>query len=208
MKQLILTALLALPALPALAEPIYGRVTGVAPDDTLNVRAAPSADAEDIGDLAHDEMGIEVTGTDESGQWGRIIWNEGNGWIALAYFEPSPPELVPGTTLPAGLMCAGTEPFWSLRLSGAGAVFSSPEATVPDLSLLQSTPAAGSPGYPLWMSFSGASVDGLMVVRDLECSDGMSDRSYGWTADLALFSETGGLVHTGCCALPLEAGQH
>ena len=48
----------------ALAEPGYFRVTDVASDDTLNVRALPDAHSEDIGDLAHDQTAVEVIDTD------------------------------------------------------------------------------------------------------------------------------------------------
>jgi hypothetical protein len=56
------------------AEPSYMRVTGVASNDSLNVRAEPRASSADIGDLAFNARGVEVIGTDASGAWGRIIW--------------------------------------------------------------------------------------------------------------------------------------
>ncbi|MEO1155590.1 MAG: SH3 domain-containing protein, partial [Pseudomonadota bacterium] len=42
-------------------------VTGVASDDVLNIRSAPSATAEIIGTLAHNETGVEVVGEGPAG---------------------------------------------------------------------------------------------------------------------------------------------
>ena len=78
------------------------RVTDSVQKGGLNVRAAPDAGSADIGDLPHDATGVEVHGTDASGQWGQIIWQEGMGWISMRFLAPFQPATVTGTALPAG----------------------------------------------------------------------------------------------------------
>ena len=60
-------------------------VTDVIAPDTLNVRAAPDADAKYIGDLAADATGIEVLTFDDSGKWGLINWHDSEGWLAMRF---------------------------------------------------------------------------------------------------------------------------
>ncbi len=198
-------AALALPA-AALAEPRVYRVTGVASDDTLNVRAAPSASSADIGDLAHDARGIEVAGTDASGAWGSIIWEEGNAWIAMRFLAPDTVEPIGGTTLPSGLLCSGTEPFWSLRLSPASATFQDISGAGHVMSLAGARVAEGRTTEPVQISLSGATAGSLGIISAARCSDGMSDRAYPWSVSYILNSDAGQRFLAGCCHLPFDHG--
>ncbi len=201
-------ALIALPGASVLADPTYHRVTGVAADDTLNVRAEPDAYSADIGDLPHDTTGIEVIATDDSGDWGRIVWEEGNGWIATRFLAPDPQPGIGTTDLPQGLLCAGTEPFWSLRLSGGGATWSAIDGAALTLSLTGVlTPEARGP-FPAILSYGGPTAASMSVIEPMTCSDGMSDRDYPWRILFLLSTGDGQRLLDGCCQLPLEAGLH
>ncbi len=192
----------------AQAAPTYHRVTGVAADDTLNVRAEPSASSADIGDLPHDAVGIEVIETNASGDWGRIVWEEGNGWIATRFLAPDPQPGIGPTELPQGLLCSGTEPFWSLRLSGGGAVYSGIDGEALALSLTGAlTPEARGP-FPAILSHGGPTAATMSFIEPMVCSDGMSDRDYPWRALFLLSTAEGQRLLDGCCQLPLEAGLH
>ena len=192
----------------AAAEPSYWRVTGVASDDTLNVRQGPSASSADIGDVPHDARGIEVGATDASGDWGRINWQEGDGWLAMRFLAPDPQPLIAGTELPQGLLCAGTEPFWSVRFSARSAVFEDMASTGDMLTLARSfTPVARGP-FPVMMSHRTPESGSLAVIEPRDCSDGMSDLTYPWRI-LYLFSNADGdRLLDGCCRLPLDVGQN
>lgn len=201
-----LLALAGLLAGPALADPGYFRVTGVAPDDTLNVRAAPSGSSSDIGDLPHDASGVEVIA--EQDGWGRIIWQEGNGWVSMRFMEPDPVATIAGTSLPVGLLCSGTEPFWSLRLSAGHASYSDISGMTLSLALHDARVADGRIGFPLALRFSAEGAGAMSIIRAQSCSDGMSDRSYGYALTQALRAGDQERFLAGCCTLPLEIGAH
>jgi uncharacterized membrane protein len=205
---LLAAAAIAVTASGASAEPGYWRVSGVAPDDTLNVRAGPSGSAEDIGDLAHDATGIEVGAVDASGNWGRIPWQEGDGWISMQFLAPDPQPMVPGTSLPQGLLCAGTEPFWSVRLSGGGATYSDIGGAAESLSLMWVRSPEGRGQFPVMLTHRGASAGSIAVIEPVDCSDGMSDFTYPWRVLYLLSTPGGDRLLDGCCQLPLEAGSH
>ena len=207
MRLLYIALGLLLPGL-AIAEPGYFRVTGVAADDTLNVRSAPSARGADIGDLPPNAAAIEIAETDQSGKWGRIVWEEGNGWIAMQFLTPDNVPRITGTTLPAGLMCSGTEPFWSMRLSKDFANYSNLDGTSYAMSIQGARVAEGRPNFPVQIGHAGSGASSNVLIEPASCSDDMSDRSYPWRVDLLLSAESGGRFQTGCCLLPLEVGSH
>ncbi|MCG6904209.1 MAG: hypothetical protein LJE68_16170 [Rhodobacter sp.] len=197
-------------ALPvsAFADPGYYRVTGVASDDTLNVRSDPSAGSADLGDLPHDATGIEVSETDASGKWGRIIWEEGNGWIAMRFLAPDAVAQVGGTALPAGLLCSGTEPFWSMQMSNASATYSDTSGAVLAMTLQGARVAEGRQNFPVQTGFAGTDGSANALIAPALCSDGMSDRDYPWRVDLLISAGGTGRYLVGCCNLPLEVGSH
>lgn len=193
---------------PALAEPGYFRVVGVASDDTLNVRAEPSARSPDIGDLPHNATRLEVSARDASGDWGRIVWEEGDGWIAMRFLEPDPLQMVSGAQLPAGLVCAGTEPFWTMNLSEGSAGYSEASGAFHTFSLRGTRVADGQARFPVQVDFAGSTAAATLLVRPAQCSDGMSDRGYPWQVDMFLNTAEGGRLLTGCCQLPIDVGFH
>lgn len=175
-------------------------VSGVPDGEVLNVRAAASAAAADLGDLAEGTQ-VEVLGVDRDGKWGRIVHGEGNGWVALRFLTPVEPERVGGSPIPTGLICTGTEPFWSIATDAPDAVTFAepgPGGIAEDRARVEWAGAAsGRSGFPAAVRARGAVADYALVLRPAACNDGMSDRDYGWTADLM----TGARLLTGCCRL-------
>ena len=166
-------------------------VTGVGAGDVLNVRRAPSASAPVVATLPPGSTGVEVLSRSPDGRWGLTPLREGSGWVSLRYLAP---EAASGTPLPRPLLCRGTEPFWSLSVTGTGAVFETPDGgAVPPRPLGE---VAGFAGGVAAFDAGGETLD-LTVVRRA-CSDGMSDRPYGFTA---LVWNRGGTFLEGCCAL-------
>lgn len=198
----LLSALwLFLPA-PARAEepfvPELFDVTGVAANDVLNIRAEASASAPVVGALAPDATGIEVTALDASGRWARIGAGELDGWVSMAYLARRP---FPPGDIPAGMRCFGTEPFWSLHFGSGVVSFDMMGDLLPPMPLAA---AASSlpPGNRLFGFDGDAGGDRLSgIVEAAACSDGMSDRSFGWRVVLLRQGAGGMSVLTGCCTL-------
>jgi uncharacterized membrane protein len=80
------------------------------------------------------------------------------------------------------LRFTGTEPFWGGQVSGKSLTYSTPEDQ--DGTVISVERFAGRGG----ISYSGL-LDGAdfeMAITPLECSDGMSDRTYPFTVTLAI----------------------
>lgn len=99
--------------------------------------------------------------------------------------------------------CKGTEPFWSLTIGGPEPEFSDPETGPDKLAVVEPRPAAGtSDDYAVvFETHSTARRSRLYTAvlhKDDEnnCSDGMSDTEYPYTAVLIM---PGQVLH-GCCS--------
>ena len=191
-------------AAPAWAEPGYYRVTGVAPDDVLNIRSAPDAGSADIGDLAPDARGIEVLGFDASRNWARIGRPEGDGWIAERFLARDDVARIGRSSVPIGLACAGTEPFWSLTLDADGAEFAVPAGARTRLDLRNVAVAEDHRGNPVQIRLAAPEASARAVIAGGACSDGMSDRSYGWRLFLDIETGRASRFLSGCCHLPRD----
>lgn len=204
MHTLFRLILLMVVALPAGAQPLYVDIDGVDPGDTLNIRAKPSGQAKIVGALPHDATMIEMTPAGPNG-WGRIVWKDGDGWIAARFTRPSEVELENG--IPRGLLCLGTEPFWSLRMNGTSAVFSDFDADPVPVDLIQPLTAVGQL-WPRAFIHTGLNLVAISTVRPRGCSDDMSGRTYPWALDLLLQSAAGRELRSGCCYLPFDVGDN
>ncbi|MBY6066207.1 SH3 domain-containing protein [Leisingera aquaemixtae] len=212
MRKRVAAALLwlACAALPAAAQefPALYSVAGVAADDVLNVRSAPSAGAEIIGSLAPDQTGVEVVLADDSGKWGLVNIGERSGWAALRFLDlEASSDWHRRQDQP--LDCFGTEPFWSLSLDETP-ILSTPDRPGTAFTLQAREPAAGRSGksgfYAAGQTGSGlsgpepAGIFGTLTAG--QCSDGMSDRTYGIAIDLLHLRGAGKMdLLTGCCSL-------
>ena len=166
-------------------------VAGVAAGDVLNVRSEPSASARVVATLPPGSTGVEILSLSPDGRWGLMPLREGSGWVSLRYLAR---EAASGTPLPRPLLCRGTEPFWSLSVTGTGAVFETPDGGAVPLRPLGEV--AGFAGGVAAFDAGGETLD-LTVMRRA-CSDGMSGRPYGFTA---IVWNRGGTFLEGCCAL-------
>ncbi len=183
-----------------LAEPLPALydVTGVAVGDVLNVRAAPSGNAEKYGELAATAQDIEVTVLNDAGTWGRINIGEGSGWVSMRYLNRH--EDNPDYALAHALSCFGTEPFWSAEITqGQGVTVITPETNV-DI-----------PGAGLFIPANGRSdlfaigfADSSAQVRRAECNDGMSDREFGLQIGLFLRHDHSATLYSGCCSIAMH----
>ncbi len=171
-------------------------VTGVAADDVLNIRAEPNAGAAILGTLAPDAAGVEVVEARDG--WLRVAMPEASGWISDR-FATMRTGLWQQDAVPAGLVCHGTEPFWSLTLDGGAAQFSTPESAVRHEGLRIFGPSD-------WMENPRRALraEGLMALispAPALCSDGMSDALFGLDVDVVVGEGEAARYLRGCCSI-------
>ena len=85
-----------------------------------------------------------------------------------------------------GVSFTGTEPFWSGEVADRTLTYKTPEDQAGKVTMVERFAGRGG------ISFNGV-LDGAeleMMVTPLECSDGMSDRSYPFTVTLKIGDET------------------
>jgi len=180
-------------------------VAGVAPNDRLNIRAAPSASAARIGSLAPDATGVEVIRPDDRLRWGLVNTGEGTGWVSLAYLARRAGQW--DGALPRIARCFGTEPFWSIQLEWEGErdgalSFKALDEPERQFGVLRVTGSQNSRNRHALVS-SGEAGTLTLLVRGAMCSDGMSDRAYGLEVDALLEDGEGLRMLSGCCSLSL-----
>jgi uncharacterized membrane protein len=195
---------------PALAaEPGYFKVTGVAAGDVLNVRMEPDGKAEVMDTLAPGAGPLEVLEVIVKGsaEWGRVIGPDADGWIAMRFLEPVEVPAISNTLIPEGLACYGTEPFWNLSISSANGIkISTPDEPEASYKMQSAISAVGRNNRFSVIGGEGAARIAIVLARDAECSDGMSDRNYPWRADvLRELPGSADFPHAfeGCCYLPV-----
>jgi uncharacterized membrane protein len=97
----------------------------------------------------------------------------------------------------------GTEPFWSGVVSGQTLTYSTPDNI--EGTTIQVERFAGRNGLSLSGELAGSAFD--MAITPGECSDGMSERAYPFTATL----EVGGEQRRGCAwtdSKPFSGPEH
>lgn len=193
----ILTLILMMLAAPLAAQqlPAQFEVTGVAENDVLNIRAAPDAGADIIGEYGPYAFNIEVLETTPDGSWGLVGLGEGNGWVSMRYLAQRPTD---PNSLPRPISCFGTEPFWSLGMYPRGDEFNALGEERRPLTL---THEAVAPNGFLATFQEGPTLDRTAVIERMQCSDGMSDRRFGWRVMLFTEAPDGNGVLSGCCTL-------
>lgn len=168
-------------------------VTGVAPDDVLNLRAEPNAGSQILGTLAPDATGVEVV--EERRGWARVNLREASGWVSMRYLAYRVDVWEDGR-LPAAFSCYGTEPFWSVTARDGALALSTPET--PE-TLLPVTAILGTGVFrdPTRVVLGEGAV---LTAVPQQCSDGMSDRRFGLAALLTLTQGEPRLM-SGCCSI-------
>lgn len=105
--------------------------------------------------------------------------------------EPAP--VLGGVDLAKPVRALGTEPFWSVELTGTEMVYTSPEP--PEQRAPQPNPVVQGT-TATWEAETAAGTALNVTLVATECSDGMSDRTYPLTAMVKI----GDLELTGCAA--------
>ncbi len=191
--------------------PAYYRVFGVDVDDSLKIRADPVAGAPVIGEYAPEAGPVEILKIEDG--WGYVIAGEGNGWVNMAHLSEIPVSKVGESYLPQGLTCAGTEPFWYSEISAGEITYSRLDDAGLRFSIMEAGGFEGRVGPNSFIQASMANEanetngpDSVLyaVVSGRQCTDGMSDRDYGWWVNLLITTPRGTSALDGCCSLSVN----
>lgn len=172
-------------------------VTGVEASDVLNIRGAPDASADKIGEFSPNQTAVEVIAPTADGTWGQVNIDEGTGWVALRFLERVPTN---EDEPPRPVACFGTEPFWSLDLSTEVPLLNQMGVGEQIFIVTGEAWAEGRRDRHV-LSFEGDEGPVTMTVAQSTCSDGMSDRAYGLEADVLMSTPDGTRYLAGCCTL-------
>ncbi len=178
-------------------------VSGVAADDTLNIRTRPGTDGAIIGELAPDAANIEVVRLSDDGRWARINRGEQAGWVSLRFLRRQE-QAISDDLLDRPLACHGNEPFWDLGLDGIGqAAFSDFNVTDAPVTLRRNwfTREPFTAGGMEMAEFSDGNFRFNIGLRRVYCSDTMSDFDFGIKLIGILTTPTGPVHYSGCCTL-------
>lgn len=96
------------------------------------------------------------------------------------------PAVDPGAAYKADFSARGNEPFWAVAIKGTDIVL-----TRPDAAAVTATNAglAATDSQAVWTAQAGATTVTVTLTKG-ECSDGMSDLKYGYTARVVWGAET------------------
>ena len=192
-------ALLTINAAQAQQQSAYYQVTELEGDDHLNVRAEPASTAEDIGDLASGSKPYEILETDSTGDWGRIIWLEGSGWVALRFMQQIEVEKLANTQIPVGLTCVGAKPFWTLEIQSQKVGVISTQNEVKPMAIVNTATSRNGTRFPIAVELQSNKNTATTTLRRAQCSDGMGDLRYEWAADVVVNPQF--TLLSGCCSL-------
>lgn len=184
------------PAAPGPDPAFRYTVAGAGP---LVLLESPHAGSPAAATLSPGARGLVLTGRWAQGEAGDL-WevlsagpNARPAWAAAARLAPgaADPEPFP-------LQCAGTEPFWGLRLTAGMARMSRPGQAD---SVLRAGARRGASGDPrVFVQSLTGKVPGpgqaVVIRRAAGCSDGMSDLAYPFEA---IVTTPSGEVLSGCC---------
>lgn len=179
--------------------PAFYEVTGVASDDVLNVRSGTGTAHPIIEYLAYNDRHIEIVRLSDDGKWGLIGYPGGSGWASMRYLKRQNGQ--PASNLPQPLSCTGAEPFWSLTFSQNTNSFTEPGQMAHNLTTTWQGTPVGRPPISYGVKMRGGNDEINAVVSRRQCSDGMSDKAYGFTINALLSGGLGNRLLVGCCAL-------
>ena len=134
--------------------------------------------------LPNESASSEATPTDAAGP--------SDPPAAAASLASPAPTAAAAPDVPAKFSALGTEPFWNARIDGTALVYTTPDDQSGQRASLTRTDKSGGAEFSGKL---GRSAVHLEVTRQA-CSDGMSDRTYRFTAVLTIGSER----REGCAA--------
>ncbi|MGB5863357.1 MAG: SH3 domain-containing protein [Sulfitobacter sp.] len=182
------------PAWPALYD-----VVDLADDDVPNIRSKPDASAPLIGALDPKATDIGALGQDPQAMWAKINADESTGWVALRYLSRQPDQTL-GQPLQIA-SCFGTEPFWTLELSDIGNATYSALGEEDQRGNIEARLSSQNSLNDNAVAIRFGQRTSIAMISRTDCSDGMSDRTYGLRVQLLHGSNGPQRLLSGCCTL-------
>ena len=97
-----------------------------------------------------------------------------------------PPTADPGAAFRVDFSARGNEPFWGVDIKGSSIVLTRPDAPA---ATATNAALAATDSQAIWTAQSGATPVTVTLTKG-DCSDGMSDLKYGYSAQVVWGAET------------------
>ena len=97
-----------------------------------------------------------------------------------------PPAADPGAAFRVDFSARGNEPFWGVDIKGSSIVLTRPDAPA---ATATNAALAATDSQAIWTAQSGATPVTVTLTKG-DCSDGMSDLKYGYSAQVVWGAET------------------
>lgn len=183
------------------------RVVGVSAPDHLNVRERVDRQSnisatKILGQIPADAVGVLGSGASQRvgrTRWYEVRYKDTRGWVNGRFLAPLSQGL--GRELESNLFCAGTEPFWSLKVEDDKAEFQRPGAQTEQLSVAVREPFQGREDSVAFrfIDEEGPEISALVQHKEW-CSDGMSDLDYAFQVRIVGVGNDDRPLR-GCCSL-------
>ena len=109
------------------------------------------------------------------------------------------PAVDPGAAFKADFSASGTEPFWRVDIKGTDVVLTRPDAPA---ATATNAGLAATESQATWTAQAGSKAVTVTMTKG-DCSDGMSDLAYGYSAEVKWGAET-----LKGCGFPTAAQPH
>ena len=184
------------PDVPSLAD-----VTGVASNDSLNVRVDPHHSTDIVGTLDHNATDVEVVDHSPDGRWALVNSGEASGWVRNKFLTQT--SDAPWHDFEMPLACVGTEPFWFFGLSEGASVatFEAIDVAPTAFAVDWTSGLVARPTREIGLGAGSSDAGFSALIEEGACSDGMSDRSFALTLRLFIHQDGATAGYGGCCSL-------
>lgn len=202
-----LPMLLVAPVSAAQAGKYEFRVTRVARSDVLNIRERVDDQASISGTKILGRIPANGSGVLGSGatlmvgrtRWFEVRYKDTRGWVNGRFLKPVSGGL--GSEFESNLFCAGTEPFWSLKVQDLAAEVRQPDAPAEHYAVSVREPFQGRPDALALRLVSDTAPEISALIQHIQwCSDGMSDLDYAFEVRVIGLGK-GDHPLRGCCSL-------
>src|SRR5690606_1370999 len=138
----------------------------------------PSTTSDVVGKISPKANNVEVVAQTEDGKWSKVNSGESSGWVSSKFLT-----LQSGTwklgALPKGMICSGTEPFWSVDAPDGKLSFRPMDGKTLELEQAQILDRNFEGDRNRVIIANAGDQTVTAVIQQNQCSDGMSDRSFG-----------------------------
>lgn len=175
------------------AEEITYEVTGVAANDSLNIRADANASSRIIGKIPFDGKGIvRLPDSEKSGNWCKIKYGSIAGWVHCRFLAQEG-----NAAFKEQLTCIGTEPFWSMELHKEKLILSNPMDEKREYKVKKFQQSMNNTNQWFVEAEKSTGEKVTFYLIEASCSDDMSDSKYKFK--ILIHDTKNDQTINGCC---------